>query len=254
MLRERSLPGVLLELFLIVAGVLMALGVDGWMQDREERRLERESLSLLRADLQLLGEQLDEFTEYHDAQQASGELLFTSLRDSTRLEPTVGVARALTDMASRRTLSLPRSAYGELVTTGTLRLVKDPTLRREIVRFYETLSRDEAIIARNNQAFVDEIAAAFLVGEGMLVPVPRGDASIIGNIVGPVDQQLQEMLGELPPDQGGVWDIRPGDREWIRLQAIVTQVMRVSLTAEALAQITLERAEALDVRIQDALE
>jgi hypothetical protein len=55
---------VILELALLIAGILVALAVDGWMDDRRYVRLERVHLERLERDVAQSLETLDEFMAF----------------------------------------------------------------------------------------------------------------------------------------------------------------------------------------------
>ena len=59
-LLERSWASFAVELILVVAGILIALAIDGWNADREDRRSERAYLELLVRDLGQIESQLQE--------------------------------------------------------------------------------------------------------------------------------------------------------------------------------------------------
>lgn len=257
-LRARSFGIVLAELLLIAAGILIALAVDGWAQDRDERRLEQASLELLRADLLLLDEQLVEFIDYQRRAQRSAASVHRVLVTVERMPRDDRVRSAVVDLTSRRTLRLPRASYAELVGTGNLRLIRDPALRRDIVQFYETVSRDEEIVARNNETFYDDLASNLLFGEGLVYPLPATDperADAISSVLGDVDARSRELLGDDADRFGGrLWSMPPDHPDWKRATAVTLQALRASIAAEFLALGMQDEAAFLLQRIDEELE
>jgi hypothetical protein len=252
--RARNFPTLALELVLIVAGVLIALGVDGWIQDRDEQRLERESLELILADLELLDEQLEEFLAYQESLQRMAATAHRALTASPSIPRADTVAAAFLALSSRRTLRLPRSAYEELVTTGSLRLIRDTGLRRELVRFYQTLSREEAIIDKNNAAFNDGLGVEFFIGEGMVRYIPPPGGLLVDSVIGPVGERtLQSLDGRGDPFGGRIWTLTRQDPEWEQAVSITLFLLRTAVGAELLGQSMAREAEDLRAAIRAAL-
>lgn len=243
------------ELVLIVVGILIALAVDGWIQDRGDRQVERESLELLAGDLGVLLEQIQEFGVYQDNLLEAAGAGLRILSTESVVPRDEALADALQTLIGRRTLKLPRAAYEELVGTGTLRLIEDRGLRSSVVRFYQELARDEAVVTRNNEAFTDELFVRFFVGQGLIVPRPihRPETVNIRIIAGAMERFAEEMEGEDLRFQGRLWDLRPEDPEWARARAILSQLtLSAALGAQTAEQIE-ARAQALVDRIESRL-
>ena len=56
------------ELLLLVVGILIALAIDDWMQDRRDAQTERQYLEGIVRDLDRDLEILEEFGDYHERQ------------------------------------------------------------------------------------------------------------------------------------------------------------------------------------------
>ena len=63
-LAERRWFSFLAELVLIVAGILIALYIDGWVQEQRDRSTATEYLSMLREDLVLIEESLQTYVDF----------------------------------------------------------------------------------------------------------------------------------------------------------------------------------------------
>ena len=64
------LPKILAESVLIVLSILLALAVDQWQEDKEERELVRQSLQSFRQEIQQNKMRLDDIVPYHTGVQA----------------------------------------------------------------------------------------------------------------------------------------------------------------------------------------
>ncbi|HSG48659.1 MAG TPA: hypothetical protein VLA43_12640, partial [Longimicrobiales bacterium] len=150
-IRSRSAGTLFLELTLLVVGILLALGVDGWLERRREAAVAAQSLELVRNDLVQLMEQADELEDYNRRVLEAASVVWSATDTPGLVAKDAATFLALTLLAQRRTVRFPKAAYEELVATGNLRALADPGLRAALVRFYEALGRDEEIILRNNE-------------------------------------------------------------------------------------------------------
>lgn len=104
-------------------------------------------------------------------------------------------------------MRLRRAAYTNLLSTGDLRLIRNPSLRDRIVQLYETSERTQSIRDRNNQEFVDRLYLTYLLDQGFVAPRParglpsvsRSDAAFAER-VGLVPQLDDDLLWRLPAD------------------------------------------------------
>jgi hypothetical protein len=163
---------VLLELLLLVAGILIALAVNGWIEDRREARTERHYLERLARDLDQDLEVLREFVAFETRQVDDAVLAYRPLCGEVAVSDRVPVSRALDHLMMRRTVRFARATYSDLLATGNLRLLSDAPLRDRIVRLYEANERWTAILDRNNQIYVDQAYMSFMMDAGLVVPSP----------------------------------------------------------------------------------
>jgi len=172
-LREMRWAQVVVELVLLILGILIALAVDDWMEDRRDARTERQYLELLARDLDQDLEVLKEFVDFEERQTADGVMAYQALRREVAETDEEAVSRALSHLMTRRTLRLARATYTDLLSTGNIRLIRDTGLRDRIVRLYETNERLTTIIDRNNQYYVDQEYTAYLLETGLVAPRPE---------------------------------------------------------------------------------
>ena len=139
------------EICVIVAGVLIALGADSWWTERQERQEEIEVLAAIKVDLQQTAVTADQNLERVGKRIESLRVLAEGSAG-----PVAGLSDdALADMLTTGlwdtgALSVQMSAYDEIKTSGRLRLIQDPELRRSLANFDRTLQR---VRAREAEAF-----------------------------------------------------------------------------------------------------
>jgi hypothetical protein len=189
-LREMRWAHVVVELVLLVLGILIALAVNDWMQDRRDAQTERQYLELLARDLDQDLEVLKEFAAYEERQTADGVMAYRALRDPAEVADKEAIAEALSRLMSRRTLRLVRATYTDLLSTGNIRLIRNTGLRDRIVKLYEANERVSTIIDRNNQAFVDQMYMGFMMSTGLIAPRSGSNLRII-------DAELNEFTARI---------------------------------------------------------
>jgi hypothetical protein len=234
---------VLIELLLLVLGILIALAVDGWMQDQRDARTERDYLQLLVRDLERDDEILKEFIGYEELQVNDGIEAYRALRKTVAPADREAVAARLSRLTSRRTLRLVRATYTDLVSTGNLRLIRNPVLRDRVVKYYEETDRRIAIVDRNNQFFVDEIYAAHLANTGLVAPRPTNNLQAINGALG----EFAKRMG-MPVAAGSdsLWRLSTSAPEYEVLVGKVWQ--RASVSFQAINNVTVAAEQAADVR------
>ena len=128
------------EILLIVVGILLALQVNAWNQERTNRKLERNYLIRIQNDL---AEDLNEFSE----QQRLGRIGLDALKEAIQLihqentEEDIYKFNELYDKAWVDILSPQTSTYVELESTGGLSLIRDEELRLAILKHYAFYKR-----------------------------------------------------------------------------------------------------------------
>lgn len=150
------------EFLIIVVGILVALFVDRWNEARKENELERRYLESLIVDLET------------DVQRIAGldTLTLTRVAAATRLLSAIGVdtsqpdgfsttddwrrqANSMADtMALERAvdwtgrvfrLEIASPTFDELTSTGNLRVIANPNLRRRLSEYYRRLDYVEFV-------------------------------------------------------------------------------------------------------------
>jgi hypothetical protein len=239
-LRDMRWGHVALELALLVAGILIALAVDGWIDDRRDARLERGYLVRLERDLDQNLKILREFVEFEGRQVADGVMAYRALRgaDATDHE---AVAEAISHLTNRRTLRLVRATYEDLLSTGNLGLIRDASLRDTIVKLYEETDRTTTLVDRNNQQLVDQLFTLPMADSGLLAPrfganLPALDAGLraLGQRIGlPVDARNDRL-----------WTLAMDSPEWELLANRTLRRTMVSSSTGAQAEALRQQVEA----------
>jgi hypothetical protein len=220
-LRELRWGQVVVELVLLVLGILIALAVNGWIEDRRDARVEREYLELLVRDLDRDLAVLQEVVEFETAQVTAAAQAYRAIRAGVAPQDRDAIAKMLGQLTARRTLRLSRATYSDLLSTGNLRLIRNSGLRDSIVRLYETNERLQSIRDRNNQEFVDRLYVTYLLDHAWTAPraarnlpaISSSDQKFAARVDVPADSTL-DLLWRLPADAPD-WAVLAG-RLWYR--------------------------------------
>ena len=141
-----ALLSIVGEVAIIMIGILLALAVDRWKEDRADRRLEVGYLQSLARDLRHDSEMLTAFCgEVGDALDAADSVL-SVLRGEREPEPDV-IAGELIRAANGNEPVYAVATYTEL-SGGNLRLIRNADLKADLVEYYSALLTGERVRSR----------------------------------------------------------------------------------------------------------
>jgi len=137
------------EFVAIVLGVLDALAVDSWSEERNNRVLEQEYLARLTEDLNRDVAEIEETINASILQGRSATTLLSILDDPLTdhvprfrsdvlkaIDFSVPVKRLVWLVARDRIFGPRRNTYDELLATGRIVVLDDPVLRTSIIEHY----------------------------------------------------------------------------------------------------------------------
>jgi hypothetical protein len=237
-LRRQDWAQIAIEFVMLVVGIVIALSLDSWLQDRRDERVERGYLQSLVRDLDDNRSMFEGQIEYERGLAEGAAVAVRALRGETADLDRTAVEEALNALTSRRTLRVARPTYTDLLSTGNLRLIRNADLRRQVIALYESNERVTAIVARNNQFFVDELYARHVIGSGLFAYSPGSNLRALFSEV----QALAELL---EPQQGRresrLWSLATDDPQREALASLVygrasACAVAISLASDALAR------------------
>lgn len=223
------------ELVLIVAGILIALAIDGWVSDRKDREQEVTYLELLARDVAELIQQAEQqfVFEQDKANVAARVLELLDGPNPAAHQDELGML--LSALHSRRTVSLVSATYDQMVSSGHLQLIRNQELRDKVVRHFAQMRRYEQIFANNNQDLIDDIYGPFLLLIGI---TPRYERASNAAVVQRGDAIMKELLGPgftSPPDK--VLGRAADAESWDAMRRNVILRLRVASVGQAMAEI-----------------
>ena len=144
------------EFFVIVLGVLVALGADAWNDNRLDRKEEQEYLRRLQHELQRDTSQYGFTLGWMDRKEAGLDRLERFLKATS---PAVSdTAQFLSDLAASSNFGWNvgplggRATYEDLRSSGKLGIIRNHDLRTSVIAYYESAdSEDRRIEARRTE-------------------------------------------------------------------------------------------------------
>ena len=250
-LLRRRWPEFFVEFILIIVGILAALAIDGWMQDRQDRKSEVAYLELLRQDLIQIEETLQRFVDFETANLQNSAATYNAIAAKNLPGDVSELRKLIGGLSTRRTLRIVSGAYTDLTSTGNLQLIRSQDLREKMLRFFAESARVELVIEKNNTAFIDGMFYRFLADEGITAiwsPSPE-------EIVSAADALALRALGdefEMPADT--VLRRAPGDPGWDNIRRHVLLRTRVAAVGAVIGGERIEAARELRAEIEAELQ
>jgi hypothetical protein len=247
---ERRWVTLLAELVLIVVGILVALYIDGMVQDRKDRNAETTYLELLRDDLELIEAELAEYVEFEKSIIATGKAFLDAISREDSSDDHRPLQGMLGELSIRRTLSVVSAAYTDLTSTGNLQLIRNPELRRHLIQYFAGIERSELIVEKNSKQYVDEIFVRFLMDAGVTSYVDQ-------SVLTPIADSHAFLTDVLGPDFSWPHDVvlrQPRSASsWDDFRRQVLYRMRIASSGSIVSQGMIESTQQLRGQIEEEL-
>lgn len=156
-LTSRHWSSFVIELVLIVVGIIVALSIDDWVQERKDQRSEKIYLASLIRDLDQMVESLQAYVDTETAIASASATTLKILTVDGYEQKGEELRENLSDMGTRRTLRLVSAAYADLTSTGNFQLIRSRDLREQLLRYFADVSRTELVVEKNNTVFIDNM-------------------------------------------------------------------------------------------------
>ncbi|WP_297335850.1 DUF6090 family protein [Algoriphagus sp.] len=170
------------EILLVVMGILIALQVNTWNENKVLKRQEKVYLKLLKDDLSL---QLEEnqlqhsfLVKFKEDEERLTEFLAKRFQVEETQRPEVKLI--LTKLVIGRTYGIYDATYLDLTSSGNLVLISDQVLKNKIIQHYQIQHRDRNVINNNELNTFKELWTK-LVDRNVLLLNPRFNELLSGN-------------------------------------------------------------------------
>jgi hypothetical protein len=112
-------------------------------------------------------DQMHESLEYEIARADAANMAYDALSGGVALG-NEELSEALTLATQRRTVDAPRATFTDLISTGNLRVIRNPDLRDAVIRFYELAEVEYEVMRKNSAIYVDGLTVQALFGQGLI--------------------------------------------------------------------------------------
>ncbi|QSE98851.1 DUF6090 family protein [Fulvivirga lutea] len=151
------------EIVLVVIGILIALQVDNWNKENENREKERKYLSEIRTNLQEDLRNIDMVFSYNKGKTAC---INNVLNDFGKMKNTpqmvVRFSSSMDTLSSFEVFNTNKIAFQNLMSSASIDLIQNDSLRTLLPRYYNEVSLSvqsgtQQRVAQSSRKFVDEV-------------------------------------------------------------------------------------------------
>ena len=156
------------EIILVVIGILVALQINNWNNDRINTNRESNYIKNIERDLNNQLKAIDLQMVFEANVVKFSKIALKSFNEKNKLTIDSTFAVALGAMASRRTFANTNPVYIELISSGNIELLKNENFKDKLINYYQELERIEKVIDRNNSLYTDQEFTPTMMQYGVL--------------------------------------------------------------------------------------
>ena len=229
-LKRQDWIAVAIELLVVVIGVLVALEVNQWAEQREVRSLERTYLLRLKEDLQMERDEANRFTGV-----ANHRLEAAALLDRLAKNPSMPIQDQRMVVCAIATVSwgsfppVHNISYLELQNTGRTNLLRSVGLRRALAQHYATLAdfAQPGLDRTGQERFESKAAGLLSTSEAVAIEQADGDCARMAAVTPAREHELAAAWAQ----RRAAIDELPGLAEHAEFNLRVLDGMRARIDA-----------------------
>ena len=239
------------ELVLVVAGILIALAIDGWAEDRRERDAETEYLELLLRDAREIGKEAELQLAFEQDMVRVAAAAYAMLDSADPAASAAALGVAISSMTIRRTVNLGSATYEQMVSSGHLQLIQSRELRDRLVRHFADMRRSEQIFGKNNQDLIDDVIVPYVLRAGISnYPTESG---IIPALNRTAEIQKAALGADFRPSLDAVLTQPPDAESWNDMRRQVLFRLNIAANGQSRAEQALEQNREIAAAIEAEL-
>jgi hypothetical protein len=144
------------EIALVMIGILLALQVNNWNNNRIDSKREVGYIKNIERDLKNQLKAIDIQIDFEEEVVEYCRIALKPYNETNTLKIDSAFAVAIGSITTRRTFLNPNPAYTELISSGNIELLKNETFKNQLINYYQELERIEKIIDKNNTFYTDQ--------------------------------------------------------------------------------------------------
>lgn len=154
------------EILLVVIGILLALQINTWKKETQNRKLEKTYLENIRKDLIIQQEINDVQTEYELNKSAEADTALGFLDGSI---PLSDLTRLLDSLSARHTFVANNVTFDNLGKTGNVVHIRNDEILNNLIRFDKRLDYTTKVVNNNNIVLIDGQFGKFVIDNSLRI-------------------------------------------------------------------------------------
>lgn len=150
------------EIVLVVIGILIALSISNWNENRKNSQSETVFLEGILYDINEQKKLCNNQIDFESGRQKWALKSLETIKSSFIENQLDSLYRYVQHLKQRLTFAVFNPTYEELKSTGALKLIKDKNLKSDIVLFYQNLEKRNQILTNNNHN-IDNIYKTYVL-------------------------------------------------------------------------------------------
>ncbi|SDR94760.1 hypothetical protein SAMN04515667_1057 [Formosa sp. Hel1_31_208] len=161
------------EIILVVIGILIALQINNWNESAKEQQKESVYLNNLQRDLNDQIASIDQQILYETRFVEDASYLITYYSENGLKNLDSIFFTKLSNLHSRKTFVITDPTYTDLLSSGSINLIKTQNLKDHLIQYYQELERVEKVIQNNNSLLTDQQYGPVFFNLGYFHPDPE---------------------------------------------------------------------------------
>ena len=242
------------EIVLVVIGILIALQINLWNEERKEREKECTYFESLISDLQNQIITIDSQVEFELDVIRDSEVLIGGYYSSNKFLVNNDFSRGISTLNNRMTFKESSSTYQELLSAGNMNVITNSEVKNKILNYYQMLNQFEDIISNNN-SYIDNNFAP-LVLRISTHSIPNSQINLFQNIIskGWISANFKENSSELSVLNDQIQKRLDNPLEKLKLLNDIKYRYQISGVHLSLMDTLKEQSEYLIKRIESELD
>jgi len=145
------------EIILVVIGILIALQINNWNQQRIEGEKEKVYLKNIKRDLQYQLNLIDLQLEFENKYLDNIQPILDLFNQADEFVLDIKVLQNLSVVTERKTFVRTDPTFTDLISSGNIDILKDLDFKDKLIMYYQNVERVELIIQNNNIHLNDNV-------------------------------------------------------------------------------------------------